>query len=300
MDHPDTNPAPFNRQTVRTHRDRAAADFDQADFLFRESGNRLLDRLIDVKRNFTTALDLGCHTGTLAKALTAHPGIEHVVQCDLSTKMAHGAKSQNAQMTLVCDEETLAFKDQSFDLVTSNLSLHWVNDLPGSLTQIRQILKPDGLFLASFLGGNTLCELRHAFMSAELEIEAGASPRISPFADVRDGGDLLSRAGFKLPVADVDTITVNFETPFHLMHDLRAMGETNAVALGRKAFSRRQTMMEAIKRYPTAPGSVRIDASFQIIWLAAWAPGPNQPQPLKPGSATTHLGDHLGASSGDS
>jgi len=296
MDHPDTNPAPFNRQTVRTHRDRAAADFDQADFLFRESGNRLLDRLIDVKRNFTTALDLGCHTGTLAKALTAHPGIEHVVQCDLSTKMAHGAKSQNAQMTLVCDEETLAFKDQSFDLVTSNLSLHWVNDLPGTLLQIRRTLKPDGLFLCAMLGGGTLDELRQSLLAGEIETVDGASPRVSPFVDPHDAGALLQRAGFALPVVDTDRIVLSYADPFAMMAELRGMGEGNAVAARRRNFTPRAVIEAGARNYYQnhSDGDGRIPATFQIVTLTGWAPHESQQQPMARGSGQTPLSDVLG------
>lgn len=291
------NPSPFDRMAVRAHRDRAANGFGQADFLFRECAGRLIDRLDDVCREFSCLLDLGCHDGGLGAQLAARKGVTHVVQGDLSPAMARAARAQNGLATVACDEEFLPFGAECFDLVTSNLSLHWVNDLPGALTQICRALKPDGLFLAALLGGETLSALRAAWMDAEMGMENGASPRVSPFADVRDCGDLLVRAGFRLPVADVDTITVNFETPLHLMRDLRAMGEANAVAMRRKSFSRRGTLMEAAKRYPCAGDGDdrRITAGFQIIWLAAWAPGPGQPQALKPGSATARLADALEA-----
>ena len=160
------------------------------------------------------------------------------------------------------------------------------------------MLKPDGLFLACLLGGATLHELRRAFMNAELAIEGGASPRISPFADVRDGGDLLTRAGFTLPVADLDTIRVSFAGALELMRDLKGMGEANAVAERRKTLTRRQTLMEAARLYPAPAdgggGTGRIDATFEVIWLAGWAPGPDQPKPLAPGSAATRLAAALG------
>lgn len=292
--------APFDRKTVRTHRDRAAAAFGEADFLFRETEARLLDRLDDVRRDFPRVLDLGCHAGGLAARLKGRTGVESVIACDLSPQMARRARAFAGLPALAADEEALPFAEASFDLVASNLSLHWVNDLPGALIQIRQVLKPDGLLLACLLGGRTLHELRDAMTDAELDIEGGVSPRISPFADVRDGGDLLARAGFALPVADLDTIRVSFESPLHLMRDLRAMGEANAVAERRRTPTRRATVMEAARLYATeerADGAPegRIEATFEVIWLAGWAPGPGQPEPLKPGSARGRLADALDA-----
>lgn len=295
-----TSPAPFDRAAVRAHRDRAAARFAEHDNLFRETADRLIDRLDDIRRDFPRALDLGCHGGGLATALSRRPGTDRVVQCDLSRAMAAAARAAGGGATLIADEEALPFAPASFDLIASNLSLHWVNDLPGTLTQIRTALKPDGLFLACLLGGATLTELRTAFMEAELAIEGGASPRVSPFADVRDGGDLLTRAGFALPVADLDTIDVRFAGPLELMTGLRAMGEANAVHERRKTFTRRRTVLEAARLYPgTATGASEtepeISARFDVIWLAGWAPGPDQPRPLAPGSAKGRLADALKA-----
>ncbi|MCH7909121.1 MAG: hypothetical protein IIB38_05830, partial [Candidatus Hydrogenedentes bacterium] len=177
-------------------------------------------------------------------------------------------------------------------------------DLPGTLGQVHRALKPDGLFLACLLGGATLHEWRRAWTNAELAVEGGASPRVSPFADVRDGGDLLTRAGFALPVADLDTIRVGFPDALALMRDLKGMGEANAVAQRRKSMTRRQTLMEAARLYPPATDdgngggdggpAGRIEATFDVIWLAGWAPGPGQPRPLAPGSAATRLADALG------
>jgi len=281
----------FNRRAVRLHRDRAAATFPGADFLAREIGERLVDRLDDVKRNFPLALDLGCRSGLLAELVGGRGGIETFIQCDLSPRMAARAKPPR----LAADEEYLPFLPRSLDLVVSNLGLHWVNDLPGALVQIRQALKPDGLFLAAMFGGETLKELRAALGEAEIAVEGGLSPRVAPFADIRDVGSLLQRAGFALPSLDVDTITVSYADPVKLGHDLRAMGETNAVNGRRKTFLRRATWETAMRRYremfPQTDG--RVPATFQIIYMTAWAPDPSQPKPLTPGSAEIRIADAL-------
>jgi len=260
----------FNRRTVRRHRDRAAADFGHHDFLIRDVGDRLADRLDDVRRSFPVALDLGCHNGILDRLLNGRGGIETLIQCDLSEKMV----TKSAPLAIAADEEFLPFAPASFDLAISNLSLHWVNDLPGALMQLRRAIKPGGLMLAAMLGGDTLKELRHSLATAEISLEGGLSPRVSPFADVRDAGDLLSRAGFTGAVADSETITVSYEQPMRLLADLRGMGETNAVIENRKGFTRRRTMMEAMKTYQEtfADEDGRIPATFQVIYLTAWIP----------------------------
>ena len=258
----------FNRRTVARHRDRAAPKLSDHDFLFREVAERLCDRLDDVTRTFPVALDLGCHDGTLARVMGARGGIETLFQCDLSPEMA--AKAGN--MAVAGDEEFLPFAEGSFDVILSNLSLHWVNDLPGALAQARRALKPDGLFLGTMLGGDTLIELRQSLMQAETALEGGLSPRVSPFADVRDAGDLLARAGFRDPIADTETVTVSYPDPLTLMDDLRRMGESNAVIEARKGMTSRATLMDAARRYVEAwaDDDGRIPASFQIIYLTAW------------------------------
>jgi NADH dehydrogenase [ubiquinone] 1 alpha subcomplex assembly factor 5 len=284
----------FNRQTVRRHRERAAARFDEHDFLFAEVADRLADRLDDIRRRFTVALDLGCHDGVLGRTLAGRGGIETLIQSDLSPAMA--ALAATAASALAADEEFLPFAGEAFDLVLSCLSLHWVNDLPGALVQARRCLKPDGLFLAAMLGGDTLHELRTVLAEAEAAVDGGLSPRVAPVADVRDMGDLLARAGFALPVADTDTITVSYPDAFALMRDLRAMGESNAVAEQRKGFTSRALIMEAAARYQAQFGDAdgRVPATFQVIYLTAWAPDVSQQQPLRPGSATGRLADALG------
>ena len=236
----------FDRDTVRRHRDRAAAGLSAHDFLLREAGERLVDRLEDLTRRFPTALDLGCHVGGLAEQIGARGGIERLVRCDLSSGMAGRAAGRGLPgEALVADEELLPFAPHSFDLVLSNLSLHWVNDLPGCLLQVRRILKADGLFLARMLGGASLAELRQSLLQAELGLSGGASPRVSPMAELGDAAGLLHRAGFALPVTDGDLLTVTYEDAFRLMADLRGMGETNATAARERRFTSRRLLLDA-------------------------------------------------------
>jgi len=260
----------FNRRTVRRHRDRAAAEFEHHNFLHRDVGERLADRLDDIRRSFPQALDLGCHDGQLDRLLNGRGGIETLFRCDLSQQMARRAGS----LAVTADEEFLPFAPASFDLVLSNLSLHWVNDLPGALAQIRRTLKPGGLLLAAMLGGDTLKELRHALAGAEIALEGGLSPRVSPFADVRDAGDLLARAGLIGAVADSETITVSYGNPMALLADLRGMGETNAVIESRKGFTSRATIMRAMTDYQEifVDDDGRLPATFQVIYLTGWVP----------------------------
>jgi SAM-dependent methyltransferase len=284
---------PFDRATLRRRRDRAAGNLGDFDFLLREVGERLLDRLGDVRRSFPLAADLGCHTGQLAAMLGGRGGIETLVSCDLSERMTAVALPP----AIVCDEELLPFADASLDLVLSSFSLHWINDLPGALVQIRRALKPDGLFLAAMAGGETLKELRWALSEAEIAEEGGLSPRVSPVADVRDMGDLLGRAGFALPVADSETITVSYADPLRLLADLRGMGESNAVAERRRTPLRRATLTAAAARYRDrfGDGEGRVPATFQIVYLTGWAPHAQQPKALRPGSARARLADALGS-----
>lgn len=283
----------FDRRSVRLHRDRAAASLHEHDFLVREIAHRLVERLDDVRRKFPVALDLGCRHGYLADDLARRGGVRTLVHCDLSPEMVGRAASP----CLVADEEALPFAAGSFDLVVSLLNLHWVNDLPGALLQVRQVLKPDGLFLAAMFGGETLKELRRALAEAEMEGEGGLSPRTSPLADVRDAGNLLQRAGFTLPVADSETLVVSYADPLALLADLRGMGETNAVLERRKTVSRRATLFGALERYRQLyrDADNRVPATFQVIYLTAWAPDASQPRPLRRGSAAARLADALGS-----
>lgn len=291
-------PQVFDRKAQRDHRDRAARRLGDHDFLFRLGAERLTDRLLDIKRQFPQVLDLGCRGGSIADALAASRdfGIAQLLQADISSAMAMRAHRSYPHPTVVCDEELLPFRSESFDLILSNLSLHWVNDLPGSLIQIRQSLRPDGLFCASLFGAGTLSELRDVFWEAEMELKSGVSLRVSPFAEVRDLGGLLQRAGFSLPVVDTEKITVTFADVFHLMADLRGMGETNAIFDRQKTFTGRDIFAKTAALYAERYGMEdgRIPASFHVITLTAWAPHADQPKALRRGSATASLADALG------
>src|SRR6185312_2614985 len=194
------------------------------------------------------------------------------------------------------DEEALPFADASLDLVVSGLALQFVNDLPGTLIQVRRALKPDGLFLAALAGGDSLAELRQSFAEAESEMDGGASPRVAPFADVRELGALLQRAGFALPVIDSERLTVRYASAFALMHDLRRMGATNVLVERRRVPLRRATLSRMADIYAGrfADADGRLRATFEIVWLSGWAPHESQQKPLKPGSAAQRLADALG------
>ena len=282
----------FDRRRVRLNRARAAAGFASADFLVREVADRLADRLDDIRRTFPLALDLGCHRGEFGRALAGRGGIERLIQADLAPEMAVLAGGS----AIACDEELLPFAEASLDAVFSCLSLHWVNDLPGALVQIRRALKPDGLFLAALFGGETLVELRQAWLEAESIVEGGASPRVSPFADLRDAAGLLQRAGFALPVADADRLTVTYPSALVLMRELKAMGEANAQVERRHSPTRRDTLAAAAALYQQrfADPDGRVRATFQVIHLIGWAPSVDQPKALRPGSAAQRLAEALG------
>jgi SAM-dependent methyltransferase len=281
----------FNRRLLRQRRDRAAKNIGDFDFLFVEVASRLMERLEVVKRNFPLVLDLGSAEGKLAALLQRRPGTDKVICMDTSIEMARKIKGA----AVVADEEFLPFRPASFDAVVANLNLHWVNDLPGALLQINQALKPDGLFLAALLGGESLRELRQCLMEAELAVSGGASPRVSPLIDLRDMGALMQRAGYALPVVDSDVITVHYSSPLKLMRDLRGMGASNATHNRLMKATRRQVMLEASRLYYErhADAEGLVPATFQVIYAIGWSPHASQQQPLNPGSATHKLADAL-------
>ena len=291
----DSDKGPFDRALLRQRRDRAAANFAAHSFLAREVSARLTERLGDIKRRFPLAVDLACREGCLGDALAGLNGIERLIQCDLSPAMVARA---SGPYRVVADEEWLPFAAASLDLVVSALSLHWVNDLPGALIQIRRALRPDGLFLGAISGGDSLSELRQALARAESELEGGISPRIAPFAEIRDLGGLLQRAGFALPVVDSDVINVSYPDALALMRDLRGMGESNVLRQRRAGFTRRSTLLAAADHYRDMFGddSERIPATFQVLYLAGWCPHESQQQALKPGSGEVSLAAALGES----
>ena len=273
----------FDRSAVRLHRDRAAASVHGVREILRTAADRLLDRLDDVNRGFSRALDVGGR-GIVAPALRAR-GMDTVC-CDLSGPML--ALSGGA--SVVADEEWLPFGPGSFDLVVASLSLHWVNDLPGALAQFRHALRPDGLFLASVPVLPTLSDLRSALLAAELEVAGGVSPRVSPFPELRDCANLLQRAGFALPVADADEIPLAYRDPLALRRDRRAAGEGNAVALRDRRSPSPALFSEALA------GMAKEQPHRTVLRMAimtGWAPSPDQPKPLRPGQFTTSLADAL-------
>jgi SAM-dependent methyltransferase len=277
-------PRLFDRALLDQRRSRVAAA--PADFLLRAVADDVLDRLAAVKRTFATAVDLGTPTPLLAERLRASGQTTNVIHID-----------RIGDPDIVGDPELVPLAPASVDLIVSALALHWSDDLPGVFTQIRAALKPDGLFLASFLGSETLTELRQSLAQAEEEVTGGASPRVAPFAELRAAGALLQRAGFALPVIDQDRRVVRYDTALHLMRDLRAMGATNVLIERNRKPLRRQVLIRAAaiyaERFSDRDGRIR--ATFDVISLSGWAPHASQQQPLKPGSAKARLADALNA-----
>ena len=261
-----------------------------ATFLLDRVAEEFGERLSAVLRQFERAADLGTPGDALRRALKASGKVGAIVA-------ATPASASGEAWQVIADEEALPFADGSLDLVVSALALQFVNDLPGTLIQIRRALKPDGLLLAAMIGGDSLNELRESFAEAESEIEGGISPRVAPFADVRDLGGLLQRAGFALPVVDADRLTVRYGSPLELMHDLRAMGAGNILTERRRSPLKRATLHKMLEIYARrfADADGRLRATFEVVWLTGWAPHESQQKPLKPGSATTRLADALGA-----
>jgi SAM-dependent methyltransferase len=289
-------PRLFDRDLHRRRLDRAASGYSRAGFLKRRAAEDIVQRLEAVRRAFPVAADLGARDGAFAAALAASDVAARVgllLETDLSAAMLGGRSG----VRVVADEERLPFAPESLDLVISSLALHWANDLVGVLIQARRALRPDGLFIAAILGGATLTELRQALTAAELDLLGGAGSRVSPFADAFDGAGLLQRAGFALPVADVDRVSVRYPNPLALMADLRAMGETSVLADGARRPLTRDLLARTCQIYAErfAGPDGRIVATFEIVTLTGWAPHPDQQQPLRPGSARTRLADALGA-----
>jgi SAM-dependent methyltransferase len=271
-------------------RGRRALALGPSTFLIDRVAEELADRLATVLRDFPRGLDLGTPTGAVRRALAGSPKVGSLIAAN-----ALAAAGRQDGLAIVADEEALPLREGALDLVVSGLALHFVNDLPGTLVQVRRALKPDGLLMAALLGGDTLGELRQAFAAAEAEMEDGISPRVLPFADLRDLGALLQRAGFALPVTDVDRLTVRYASPLDLMHDLRRMSAANPLVDRRRRPLRRATLARMLEIYAErfADPDGRIRATFEIVYLSGWAPHESQQQPLAPGSARTRLADAL-------
>jgi SAM-dependent methyltransferase len=253
----------FDRKAVRHHRDRAARTVDLVQDILRDAAERLLDRLDDTTRRFADALDVGGR-GMVAPLLRGR-GMR-VVSCDLSAAMA----ARNGGLCVAADEECLPFAPSSFDLVIASLSLHWVNDLPGTLLQLRQILRPGGLLLASLPALGTLAELRSALTEAEDEVSGRVSPRVSPFPELRDCAHLLQRAGFTVPVADVEDIRLLYANPFALLSELRAAGETNAIRQRCRSAPARTLFPAALAKLPAEDD--RVAVTLRMAVMTGWAP----------------------------
>jgi len=271
---PNTAPKLFDRALLRMRQDRALR-VGPAAFLLDRVAEDMEERLHAVLRDFSDVADIWTPGEVLRKP--SRDRFKSISQIGM-----HDAEA-----------ETLPFQPESLDLAVSGLAFQFVNDLPGVLTQIRRALRPDGLLLAALIGGDTLTELRQSFAAAEAECEGGVSPRVAPFADLREVGALLQRAGFALPVTDVDRIVVRYDSAFALMQDLRRMGATNILAERRRTPTRRATMLRMAQIYGErfADPDQRIRATFDVIWLSGWAPHESQQKPLKPGSAKASLAE---------
>lgn len=297
----------FDRAGKKRQRARAslASNWPEYDYLRAEVAKRLVDRLEDIMREFPEALELGAYGPHVAKEICAVQGlsgkggaggIERLVRCGVTEQglllpsSSHSSSSPLKILPVLADEEHLPFSPQSFDLIISNLSLHWINDLPHAMRQACQALKPDGVLLASMLGGNTLKELRIALQLAEQEREGGISPHVSPAAHVADCGALLQAAGFALPTVDVDTLIVNFPDALVLMEHLQGMGESSAILTRRQHVSR-ETFLAAAAIYQELYGENdgSVPATFQVVYMIGWAPHESQPQPKKRGSGKVSL-----------
>lgn len=284
-------PELFDRSLLRQRRARFAREIEEREVLIAHVAREIAERVGIMLRAFPRALDLGAYRGLLGRTIAELPSVEEVVYAE--SVLAYAQRCPRP--AVVCDEDLLPFRNSAFNLIVSGLALHRVNDLPGSLIQIRRALAPDGLFMAAALGANALTELRECLLKAEEEIDGGVSPRVSPFGDVRAYGALLQRAGFALPVADAEAIQVIYPSPRALMQEIRALGGGNVLMarskrpLSRRTLARAEELYRA--RYGTPDG--KIAATFQFVFMSGWAPDPSQQQPLKPGSARSRLADAL-------
>ena len=292
---PSVPPKLFDPNQVRLHRDRAAARYNDYAFLKERESSQLIERLLDTTKTFEHALDLGAHDGRAALKLAGSGRVARVETGEVSAHF-RGKMDRAGLAAHPLDIELPDLESGRYDLITSVLSLHWVNDLPGTLARIRERLRPDGLFLGCLFGGGTLAELRASLIEAETELTGGASARLSPLPSLQDMAALMQRAGFALPVVDLDTVTVRYADPLKLLLDIKGMGEQAAFVPGERA--PRKPLSPALlarmselyhERYSDADGRIR--ATFNVVWLSGWAPHQSQPKPLRPGSARHSLAD---------
>ena len=285
-------PRIFDRAKLRARRERLAPGFSQYDFLRERVTRELESRLEDTPRRFRSGLELGAAGGALSLRLMASGKCAAMLAADTAPAFAAAAEARGLK-AMLADEEALPFNPEQFDLILAPFSLHWVNDLPGTLIQIRRALEPDGLFLAALPGAGTLPELRTALSEAETERTGGLAARLSPLPGLKDSAALLQRAGFTLPVADRDVIEVRYASLDRLFGDLRGMGETAAFSPGIGRPLRRDVLERAKEIYTerfSGPDG-RVSARFEILHLSGWAPSPDQPRPLPRGSARASLAE---------
>lgn len=284
-------PMIFDRRVLRLRRARHAATAMAHDFLLQRVADDFADRLSVVRRAFAQGASVGSYHGVISRRLRGLENVGSLVDVESTETLLAMSDGQR----LAAEDDALPFATETLDLIVSGLSLHLINDVPGALVQMRRALKPDGLLLAALLGGETLKELREAWVLAEDEVMGGASPRVAPFADLRDLGGLLQRAGFALPVADSDVVVVRYASALALMQDLRSMGASNMLIERRRVPVSRRLLMRAAEIYAErfADADGRIPATFEIVTLTAWVPHESQQKPLTPGSATRRLADAL-------
>ncbi|GCC28911.1 arginine-hydroxylase NDUFAF5, mitochondrial [Chiloscyllium punctatum] len=284
----------FDRKMKRRQKNWASSlpESGKYDYLKEEVGSRVVDRVFDIVRTFPLALDIGCGKGYIAENLNKET-VQTLFQVDIAENvLKHPVETEIPTYRVLADEEFLPFKENTFDLILSSLSLHWVNDLPRAFKQIHSSLKANGVFIGAMMGGETLYELRCSLQLAELEREGGFAPHVSPFTAVTDLGNLLAQAGFTMLTVDIDEILVNYPGIFEVMEDLQGMGESNC-AWSRKPLLHRDTMLAAAAVYKEMYGNDdgSVPATFQILYMIGWKPHESQAQPAQRGSATFSFGD---------
>jgi NADH dehydrogenase [ubiquinone] 1 alpha subcomplex assembly factor 5 len=298
---PMTNAPPliFDRNRKKMQRNRAAMQFEQADFLFDAVITQLNERLLDIKKEFKSILQLGAHDGRMRDHLKRFNPDQLITTDHADGFVSKAQKHAFPNEKIMCvDEEILPFSANEFDLVIAPLTLHWVNDLPGCLTQIRRVLKPDGLFLGAVFGQNTLEALRTSFLQVEMDELQGVRPHLSPSLDIKEFGALMQRAGFALPVLDKEEISVRYNHLFDLMKDLRNMGQNSALMQDWKGFSSRKIFMDVAEDYAAkSPDAENIEAEFELIYFSGWTPHASQQKPSKRGSATHSFDEALNTKS---